>query len=527
MSLEKANAEVSRLQNLRQVEKPTQQSDVTSSDEVEQLRQELAQAQNDAEALRTTSAINSSVAAIQPQDDSPSIAEQIAAQVSEIRAELVARHDERIRQAEAQYNKRTETMKTQLSKRLVDGKAEIRQQAISALKVQHEEELEALRVRHRDELEELRRNENARFEEFKGKWQSEHPGTSPEEPGTMKGEPQQKPVVPPSDLSEAEIRSLISTNDLVKTIIKKNITSNLAKEREKIQEEQQKLTNEKLTEAEKAKEQAVVMEGKKYNVKISMTENRARAAQAKLDYVQKAATETPQKPVVEVWEVAKDIKPGPIQNQQTQSPAAQPQSTPPAATNPFARPPQAGLGLAQSMFGRPTFVPNQMNPSFGPSGSRQPQSGPMTESSEPLQNPTNTGEPSSATTGLRSQAAGQNRLPDKALEDQASQRPNPATGPAALRNIQQSNLPLPSGGRGVAAMGRGRGRGTGRGQLPQVQTGIPHNAQQSQGSPRGGQMSATAKQFVPQAGKRARDDGLEASQHANSSKRVRGGPQGS
>lgn len=515
ISLEKANAEVTGLQNQRQEEKPTRPSDGNSSDEVEQLRQELAQAQNDAEALRTTSAINNSIDAIQTQEGSPSVAEQIAAQVSEIRAELVARHEERVRLAEAQYQKRSDTMKAQLSKRLAEGKAEIRQQAIDSLKVQHDEELQALKTRHRDELHELRGNENTRFEHFKEKWQSGHPGTGPGETDVLKGEPQPKPISPPSELTDAEVRNLISTNELVKSIIKKNITSNLAKERDRIQEEQQKITNEKLADAEKVKEQAVTMEGKKYNVKISMTENRARAAQAKIDYVQRAAEETPQKPVVEVWEVAKNVKPVPIQTQQPVTPAV---------VNPFARPPPAGPGLGQSMFGRPTFVPNQPNSSFGPGGLRQAQTGPPTQVSEPQQNPTNNGDSSSATNGLQSQAAGQSAMLDKASEDQGPQRINPGTGPAALRNVQQSNLPLPSGGRGVAGMGRGRGRGVGRGQLPQVHTGPANSGQQSQDSPRGGQLSATARQFVPQVGKRPRDEGLEASQHA---KRARGGAQGS
>ena len=523
ISLEKANAEVSRLQNQGHENQPTQLLAGNSIVEVEQLRQDLTQAHNDVEALKAASAVNGSVAAIQTQDGSSSIAEQIAAQVSEIRAELVARHEERVSLAEGQYQKRSETMRAQLSKRLADGRAEIRQQAIDGLKVEHEQELEALRTRHREELEELRRNENIRFEDFKEQWRAEHPGAGLDEPRTIKGETQStKSISSPSDMTDAEIRNLIATNDVIKSIMKKNIVAHGAKERERVLEEQQKITNEKLAEAEKVKEQAVIMEGKKYNVKISMTENRARAAQAKIDYVQKAATETPQKPVIEVWEVAKDIKPAPIQSQQPQTSAAPP--VPLAVVNPFARPPPAGPGLGQSMFGKPSFVSNQPNPLFGPSGLQQAQTGTTTQTPSPRQIPTNSADSSSAINGLQPQTAGQPAVQDNPSEDQGSQRINPGTGPAALRSIQQSNLPLPSGGRGVAGMGRGRGRGAGRGQLPQVQTGVPTNAPQSQGSPRGGQLSATAKQFVPQGAKRPRDDGLEASQHA---KRVRGGLHGS
>jgi nucleoprotein TPR len=81
----------------------------------------------------------------------------------------------------------------------------------------------------------------------------------------------------------------------------------------KIKDEFEKANAQKLTDAAKkaedAKTQAVIMETKKSALKINMAENKFRAASAKIQVVEKAASETPEKPVVEVWEVAKNAKP--------------------------------------------------------------------------------------------------------------------------------------------------------------------------------------------------------------------------
>src|SRR5205814_7764390 len=56
---------------------------------------------------------------------------------------------------------------------------------------------------------------------------------------------------------------------------------------------------------------AVELAEKRLLAKVSMTEGRARSVQAKIEVVQNAATDTPQRPVVEVWEIAKVAKPVP------------------------------------------------------------------------------------------------------------------------------------------------------------------------------------------------------------------------
>ena len=581
-----ANAELTDLRTRQQehVSKeqnsPTELSNDVTKEQINVLQKELAGAQQDADALRAAAVINDSVATIRTDEGSPSIAEQIATQVNAIRAELTSRHDERVRQADETFKKRTETMKISLNRRLAEVKLDIRDslnathtQALEALRVQHEMELEALRTRHQEELDELRRNDTSKFEQFKQEWRAEH-AVLPNGDHANQGDGQPQPPKQPWEPSDADVRALITRNETAKTIIKNNITNKLNQEREaltaRVREEQQKLLNEQLAEADKkanvAKDQAVAMEGKRYSVKISMTENRSRAAQAKLDYVQKAATDTPQKPVVEVWTVAKDVKPAPAP---TPAPAAQSNAAQSQTPNPFANLTPTGPGnaaVAKSTFGQPTPVQANVSAPFSaPAGpTRSPQrsnsvttissaSGQPSQSSPTQPIPTVTSEQSNAPNGTPQQQPQQpaqqatqqpSRLPDKPLQPQGVQR-NAGTGPAALRGLH-SGLPVPSSGRGGLAQsqhaqgtfnqqsqrgganfGRGRG-GIGRGGPSQLQTNN-QPASQSQGSPRGGgQLSGSAKQFVPTGTKRPREDGgLEASQHAGDGKRMRGGAQGS
>ncbi|MCJ1393226.1 hypothetical protein MMC18_006098 [Xylographa bjoerkii] len=548
--LEQTNAEVSRLEALQQ-QQPQEAisfTDSDSSDQIEKLRQDLATAQSEADALRTTAAISDSAARVETEDGSPSLTEQLTTQVDQIRAELTARHDERVRQAEETFQKRADAMKIQLSKRLADGKALIREQVTVELNIQHQQELAVLATRHREEIEELRKKENELIEQLKSAFESEHKIDVP----AINGE--SKPQAMPQDWepSEVEVRRLIQQNETVKTIMRNNIKTHIAKETAKLHEEQSKAMSEKLANAEQkatqTREQAVIMEGKKYNVKISMAENRARSAQAKVDYIQKVVGETPEKPVGEVWEVAKDVRPAPIVPQQGQPSSTGVLATP--ATNPFANAPPTGpsqttqatskIGpnpLSQAVLSGSTTTPTIQQPTASTSSAPSGPSAP-TQPSVPTTSATElTPQGTPVTNGVQSELVNQptSELPDKALQAAPSQQANTGTGPAALKGLQQSSLPVPSGGRGGAApgqnqqhrgagaMGRGRGRGYGRGGIPQVNTNTSNSSPQSQNSPRGGPRSATAKQFVPQANKRPRDEGLEASQHANGAKRARGG----
>lgn len=164
----------------------------------------------------------------------------------------------------------------------------------------------------------------------------------------LKGEADKAPVTPSipnqksqgttpfdgSSLSDAQVRELLSVHPTARSIISANVkkrveaesqkfkaeheatlTSRVEAEKQKIKEEQEKLAAEVLAEAQRkadaAQAQAVLMVEKRTSLQKNMAENRAKAANAKIDVVKLAATETPEKPVAEVWEVAKDAKPPP------------------------------------------------------------------------------------------------------------------------------------------------------------------------------------------------------------------------
>ncbi|KAF8866764.1 hypothetical protein BDZ45DRAFT_795225 [Acephala macrosclerotiorum] len=108
-------------------------------------------------------------------------------------------------------------------------------------------------------------------------------------------------------MTDMQVRDLMSKHPTARAVIVENIRKQIAKAKDEhavaIAELQQK--------AETSKTQAVAMETKKAALRININENKARTATGKLEVVEKAAQETPQRPVVEVWEEAKAYKPPP------------------------------------------------------------------------------------------------------------------------------------------------------------------------------------------------------------------------
>ena len=317
-----------RLQQQSQAQ-PNSTLSETNHEELERLRQDLANAQQEVASLKVDASINSSIGQPLAEDGSKSLAEQVTEQAGLVRAELEARHDERVQQAEDAFNKRAEAMKGQLKKKLQDGREQYREEVAAAhtqemqsLKSDHEVELQTLRSRHQDEMDELRRNEETKFEQFKEVFLAEHSTQVKSEKPTDEAEVQTNPNK--AELTDVEARGLIANNPVIRGILMKNINTKVEKEKEA----QQKILTERVAEIEKKatheKDQAVMMESKKVSVKISMAENRAKSAQAKLDVVQKAATETPQRPVGDVWAIAKDAKPVPNVGLSAQKPTTQP-----------------------------------------------------------------------------------------------------------------------------------------------------------------------------------------------------------
>lgn len=111
-----------------------------------------------------------------------------------------------------------------------------------------------------------------------------------------------------SNMTDAQVRELVASNPTVKGILSNNIKKQIALEAQKLKEGFDKQLAEAKEKAEKDQKQAVVLTEKKFTLKLNMSDNRARTQTGKLEIVETAAKDTPQKPVLEVWEVAKVFK---------------------------------------------------------------------------------------------------------------------------------------------------------------------------------------------------------------------------
>ena len=557
-----------------------QQQAIPANSEVEahmsSLRADLAQAQQDADDLRTNASINAAVSTAPTEIRSKSVAEQVAEHVEAVRVELESRHHERVRQNDETLEKRTNMMKAQLSKKLTDGKAQLRhehEQALQIIKTDHEQELSRLQARHKDDIEELRRGADSEFAKLRDELNKKHQATITNNGDASVKDDSQIPRSPWQP-SEDEAKSLIQSNEIVRSIVKKNIGIHVNKAKEELStqlnQDHMKALTERMAEiqnkANTAKEHAVLMEGKKGAVQINMANNKAKILQFRIDIIQKAAQDTPLKPVGEVWLVAKDAKPPPVTPQQPQQ-FQQPQQD----TN------KAQQAPLMSTFGQPTPIV-QNNAQQGPTNTQGQSSGvsifgrPMPvavaasgQQSSAQQGSTNAHGQSSgvSTFGQPTPAVGDPRAvapsrqqspaerplqaqlqpindqrrpqqamvvspqpvsnpPQRPVQDATNNHPNVGTGPGALKVLQQSGLPV---ARGVSMRGnpvsRGRGSAGGRGGSQGLDTGRSQGQQVGRGSPSSAGLNAGARQFIP-GNKRPRDDGHEGGD-GGSGKRIRGG----
>ena len=557
--LQTANADLERSQAQSLQQSVETASNITLENEVNRLRQGLAQAQQDNDNLRMTASLEAGSTGTAEAEGGKSIANQLVEMRAEIEAELEVRHNERVRKAEETFEKRTQNMKAQLSKKLADGKDQIRQslvaekeQALQELRTAHTNELEDLKRRHQEELDELRRNEESRFSQFKSSWVAEPP---PKESDTEPAVKRESQIPGPSwQPTDEEARAFVASNATVKSIMQRNIVQKIndakAALTAQLKDEHAKESVQRLEDAQRkanaAKEQAVLMEGKRTSLKLNMTENRAKLAQLKLDIVQKAAEETPQKPVEEVWVIAKGAKP-PAQQQQVRSPAnihnqasISGQATPVQQAknaSPLAQAPPRG-----GMFGQPTPISQAEKPQVQGETAQDPSDQVPPQQAVPqTQNPFQSNARSQPPKGPSQPNSGQQlsqgpatiQLPSSLpIKQGQGNHPGTGTGPATLRGLQQSGLPVARGGpgRGGRALGQsqgqGRGQGRGRGGPQTVNTNPMQVQQPATSSPT--QLSGAAKQFVPQGNKRPREDGEGGQQGGESGngKRIRGGAGG-
>jgi nucleoprotein TPR len=501
-----------------------------SSDEVESLKQELEASRLHLRNARSVSDILDSLPA---EDSSKSVAEQVAAQVESLRKILEENHAETVDRLRQQFDTRANTMSKKLSQKLKDGKESLRQEldqehadAMDRIRKEHQQELEELRKSHQQDLARVKSEYDARLQQEKQIWIAE--SISQPEPRVK-----QDTVLSPgkrdlSNLTDDEARGLVSQNPTLKKILESNIRTQIAKRTEVHNREVAEIRQK----AEATKSDAVVMEGKRNALKVSMADNKARNLAAQWDVVTRAASETPDKAVKEVWEVAKATKPAVIPAKTIPSTSMTTSNL--TAPNQRTSVPSAGSAGGQLLsqqtsnaggFGQPSAPPTQTEPL-----SVSTTNGQATETSE-QQHPFQTGSPVAqqgptlsnkppptqfgavkSILGAGQQSAiprggmrggrggtrgGQQGQQQGNVQEKVSQQALQANQNQHQRGGQHSQLP-----RGGAAARGGRG---GRG-----------GGSQS-GSPNRGGLNAGAKQFVPGGApqgqgagnngqKRARDD---------------------
>jgi nucleoprotein TPR len=552
------------VQNTQQSLTELLESRVKSTDEgtvedVSKLREQLTRKEAEVEDLKAQAAVNSSVASAALEDGAKPLAEQIKEQVDVIRSELEANHKTRLGELEAQYQTRADRMKSHLNKTLAEKRETWRNEGREArqqeLEAQHVEALEKLRNDYTSEisklnqeyeaqLKKLKEDEEIRFKQEKAIWMAEQ--------GTQGAGAQ---GFDPSKITDDQAKNLVSENRFIKMVVMTNIKKKVTEEKEALtkqcNEEKKELTaklTEELTtrlneEHEKAKASALSMQEKKTSVQLSMAANN----RAKLTLVEKAAKETPEKPVGEVWEIAKSAKaPPPAAATSVASTAPQPAGPPtstqatqlPQAPRPISDTGNQSSGQVQTAprgnFGAqtPIAAPLQRKDSTSsasPVQGKGPQPNPGTASPRRESGPQQTG----------TQPQNQPNLPIKPLQGQSNiAQPASRGGPQSQvprgGGIPRGRggLPTPSTqghqqppaqqeanavfqnalrGRGGARGGRG---GQGRGGIPQPQgSGLNPKAAQFQYNP-GGQNNNN---------KRPREDGQDVADGGNMGKRPRGG----
>jgi nucleoprotein TPR len=444
-------------------------------------------------------------------------AKMAEAEAKATEAENKAKHLEE--NMDAIVKQRSEKMKDILNKKLKDSRDAIEKEA-------------------QDAKNKLQEDFKLRLEQERAIWQAENTGA------TQNGAPPSTPAkdssatqAPPTptmstpggtaidlaNLTDVQTRELLSTNPTVKSIVANNIKKRIDAETKKVREEVEgRIKSEYEQKINTAKEQATALQEKKSALRINMLDRQVKTGLAKLGVVETAANETPQRPVVEVWSIAKDAKPAP-------PPPAAEQSTPA---------PQVAAGLPGmsthngsqlvrrgSELGQRTNASTVAKPASGEPQAQATQSGiPQPAKVGAPQPSGNTAAPPVANNPFASSTSSLPAQPPIANPFAPQQQSQP--GQAASQPAR-TGIPLPS--RGGAAAGRGRG---GQGAAGVYQP--PGRGGAGQGQQRGGRggfgasrggMNPQAGDFQPgQAGnKRPRNDSEAAAGGAGGPKRQRGG----
>lgn len=506
----------------------------------EKLKQELSTARQEVESLRTSSLANAQGDATminaEPAAGEKSVSEQVSEEVERLRGEMESQHQVSIKQVEENCEKKIQTMKNNLVRQLKDGRekmreeltAEIRQQIVS----EHEVEVQKLKDEQAATIETLKKEHQAEIERLNKEGGAAVQKAQDKEQETVKAETAGQPSSSElPDITDEQAMELLKTNARLRAIFTNNVKKSTTKETEPLNQkiaekdvEISRLTSElesaraavaslaggsadapetntaeieelksKLENAQKERDAAVKQATDNAEKKAKVQISQRDMAQAKILVISKAATETPEKAVAEVWEVAKTAKPAPkaAPAPATPKPAVAsptPVQAPSATPEPDQGDEQAKLQARQARFGASAGAPAAGAPSQGPAPGSFGQ--PSTGMQAP--NASSFGQPSQPSFGQPSQAAHTFSAPGTPGMQQGGQPgfaqhgagtpPNPSapsftpnasgqgpdnrpamgTGPAALRGLS-SGIPAPGGSRlprgGPSGIGRGGPQG--------------------------------------------------------------------
>lgn len=405
-------------------------------------------------------------------EERKALEEKIAAAESRA-AELEAKANElEVNQANI-VKERCDKMKAILNKKMADKNQQMEQE----------------RAEHKEATEKMQEELKLRLEQERKIWEAEQGSTTAADvkPPATPSQPA-APATPASgapggaadllNLTDAEARDFVNKNATVKAILSNNIKSKIAQETKRLKEECEQnhiAKSEVEQKVAQAREQAQKLAASKATLQLNMAENKARHAAAKLGVVETAAKDTPQRPVVEVWAIAKEAKAPPPPPKPAAQPAApagaagtcqspalhRPTVTyakysPALPTHPAANGlprPAAGSALPKPPgAAAPTSLPaNPFGASQGP-GAQPPTANPFASSTNGNAAPASAPTPASASTSSQPQPAQAG-----ATGPAKSGIPPPSSLPKS--NLRQPGTTTYQAPRGGARGGRGGARG--------------------------------------------------------------------
>lgn len=522
----------------------TTQSSGADAGTLDQLRQELATAQEEVETLRANAASTSQNQVndnAQPVEGEKSVADQVAEEVAKQRDEVIAQHQLALKQAEEINIKKLESMKIKLNDLLKAEKAktaDLQEQhstELQKLKEEHETAIAKLKEEHAAELEKFTKDGNAAIVKAESA-ETEKPAST--ESASSSAASVGADGVP--QVTDEQMVALMKTNPRAKGIMNNNINKRvesqtaplyqtikekdeeIAKLKEALEAAEAKAAStmspvaapaapdtgdtealhkqiedlkQKLAAAEKEKQAAVQQATATADKKASLQANMLRNVQAKLDVVRKAAQETPDKVVKEVWGVANAAKPAPAAPKPAAAGAASPATPKPAEATPASPAPKADAPPAEATLAAAPTQPQseadkiaQRQARFGTSGIQAPRAASGTFG-QPSATPSTFGQPSQMGALAAPARRASMNVGGPAMNANAQAftpggndgSANVGTAPAALRGLSGGNrggggIPranfqgarggagsgIPRGGAGVGAAGSGgRGRGGG------------------------------------------------------------------